>query len=178
MYLRRQLRAKRILFKVFHNRGHPGAWFGLERWDYTALMEVAYRTDLLADEAMEKCVEVSTPGLLGRRRWRLFDGDVEIVGPIRRSVLAVRADETSARYMLVEAKLRKCIWNAGGRLSELQVGWFRGCSSLSFSLIGGLSSLTRSRRDRRKIQREPTSVPVDTQRRSYTFFCTALRRRL
>ena len=52
-------------------------------------MEVAHRTDLLADEAMETCVEVSTPELLGRRRWRLFDGDVEIVGPIRRSVLAV-----------------------------------------------------------------------------------------
>jgi hypothetical protein len=63
-------------------------------------MEVAQRTGLLADEAMERCGEVSTPELLGRRRWRLFDGDVEIVGPIRRSVLAVRAKETSARYLL------------------------------------------------------------------------------
>ena len=99
-HLRRQLRAKRILFKVFHNRGHPESWSGLERWDYTALMEVAQRTGLLADEAMERCGEVSTPELLGRRRWRLFDGDVEIVGPIRRSVLAVRAKETSARYLL------------------------------------------------------------------------------
>ena len=63
-------------------------------------MEVAHRTDLLADEAMEKGVVLSTPELLGRRRWRLFDGDVEVVGPIRRSVLAVRADEASVRYML------------------------------------------------------------------------------
>ena len=63
-------------------------------------MEVAHRTDLLADEAMEKCVGKSTPELLGWRRWRLFDGDVEIVGPIRRSILAVRAEETSTRYML------------------------------------------------------------------------------
>jgi hypothetical protein len=87
-------------FASRHHRGHPETWSGLERWDYTALMEVAHRTDLPADDAMERCAVVNTPGLLGRRRWRLFDGDVEIVGPIRRSVLAVRADESSARYML------------------------------------------------------------------------------
>jgi hypothetical protein len=100
LHLRRQLRAKRILFKVFHNRGHPEVWSGLERCDYTALMEVAHRTDILADEAMEQGVVFSTPELLGRRRWRLYDGDVEVVGPIRRSVREVRAGEASARYML------------------------------------------------------------------------------
>jgi hypothetical protein len=70
LYLRRQLRAKRILFKVFHNRGHPETWSGLERGGYTALMEVAHRTDLLADDAMESCEVVNTPELLGRRQWR------------------------------------------------------------------------------------------------------------
>ena len=87
-------------FASRHHRGHPETWSGLERWDYTALMEVAHRTDLPADDTMERCAVVNTPGLLGRRRWRLFDGDVEIVGPIRRSILAVRAVESSAQYML------------------------------------------------------------------------------
>jgi hypothetical protein len=58
----------------------------LQRRDYpehhTALMEVAHRTDLLADDAMDSCGVVNTPELLGRRRWRLFDGDVEIVPPV------------------------------------------------------------------------------------------------
>jgi hypothetical protein len=113
LYLRRQLRAKRILFKVFHNRGHPETWSGLEREDYTALMEVAHRTDLLADDAMDSCEVVNTPELLGRRRWRLFDGDVEIVGPIRRSILAVRAVESSARYMLQSRR---------GEIAHMQTG--------------------------------------------------------
>jgi hypothetical protein len=62
-------------------------------------MEVAHKTDELADCAYMRCNPPVTPNLPGRRRWRLFNGQVEVVGNIRKSILSIKADEALRSYL-------------------------------------------------------------------------------
>ena len=123
-HLKTLLRQKHILFNVFHNRGHPEVWAERPRRDYTALMEVAHRTDLLADEAFARCSPPIVPNLPGRRRWRLFNGDVEVVGSVRKSVLRIHAEEASHGYLsssrrgTISHLANSCFWPAINRKVE------------------------------------------------------------
>ena len=73
-------------FKVFHNKAHPENWQE-DMSMYTALEQVAHLTDALVG-IVKEVVEVrpSAPVLPGRNRWRLWHNDMEITGPISKSM--------------------------------------------------------------------------------------------